>query len=119
MTQDYWMRCNKFENPNAKDKGACLGWNPYYTNALWATADTKELWKGRNIALNHYDQKLLKQYSCDFKKLKPTECTDAWFAKTDGAGKRVNVHIPQNDPINRHTHKMLHYTIVFQIFVFL
>jgi len=53
----------------------------------------------------------LKQYTCDFHKKTATECTDAWA--------KAHVHTPDKDPLYTHTQKMLHYTIVFQVFVFL
>lgn len=61
----------------------------------------------------NFDQKLLKEYSCGYAGVKDADCTDAWFAKA------ANKHMPSQDKMFTHSDKMLHYTIIFQVFVFL
>lgn len=53
----------------------------------------------------------MKKYSCMAGKKVGAECTEKWA--------KANIHTPDMDPLFTHTHKMLHYTIVFQVFVFL
>lgn len=96
----------------------CKSWNPYYTNEVIET-DTisKEHWRKRNVPLAEFNQDLLKKYNCEYfnKELATPEDCDAWWKTLGDVDKKR----PQDIEEYEHTHKMLHYTLIFQIFVFM
>lgn len=116
MTEDYWKACME---PVA-DISDCEKWNPFYTNALYETEKMSlQAWKDRKLTWDKYDPKLLKDYNCidhaeknldwDMK-----DC-DTWYKALPNDKKLT----PDRADEYEHTQKMLHYTIIFQVFVFM
>lgn len=118
MTQNYWQSCTV----EAADMNSCTSWNPYYTNDLYETDKSKAIWIKRQLTPDMYDQALLQQMNCEVYAEKNAEweytdanCNTLWAARK-AAG---TIYTPDQAENYEHTHKMLHYTIIFQVFVFM
>lgn len=116
MTEDYWASCTT----SVEKMNDCTSWNPYYANSLFYKDDL-DSWKKRSLTADKYDQALLQKLNCDrhantnkdFVNSKE-EC-DKYFK----ALAPSDVFTPDKHGDWDHTEKMLHYTIIFQVFVFM
>lgn len=119
MTKDYWAACT-----NQSSIVNCKSWNPYYTNELFYGRETQHNWESRQLTADMYDEKMLKVLNCENHAKKDdtfvnTEdaCDKYW--KTIYTGNYDGVFTPDKHEHWDHTEKMLHYTIIFQVFVFM
>ena len=116
MTEDYWASCTK----DVEKMNDCTSWNPYYANALFYKDDT-EAWKKRNLKVENYDQALLQRLNCE-RHAKANKdfvnsgenCVDYFMGLA-----KDKIFTPDMHGDYDHTEKMLHYTIIFQVFVFM
>lgn len=116
MTENYWISCTVAVE-NMKDCNAEKKWNPFYTSELFATAATNEEWAKRGLTADMYDQDLLKKFNCQ-------HATDTWYEAGEECDKfwatvKNTPMTPDQMKPYEHSEKMLHYTIIFQVFVFM
>ena len=116
----------KYDNICAVDRdanGGCSSYNPFYTTELYYhDAITTAFWKEKNLAQSHYDQDLLKKFVCehylmdheaDYGHKNKFNCTDELF------NAHVDAYLPSKMEEGTLTEKIIHYTFVFQAFVFM
>lgn len=119
LTEDYWIACSK----PVDDISKCTDWNPFYTNELMANKDYIKTWKGRALTKDKFDQDLLKLYNCKFEEEKALEAGNEWGTpECDRYWSHLaadKIQYPENAESMAPTQKMLHYTIIFQVFVFM
>lgn len=116
MTEDYWAACTK----DVDQIQNCDSWNPFYTNALFYK-DEVDIWAGRGLKPAQYDQKLLQKLNC-IQYAKANKDWENTPANCDTYFKGLNadaIFTPDQHENWDHTEKMLHYTIIFQVFVFM
>lgn len=119
LTEDYWAACTK----PVTDISKCESWNPFYTNELMVNSEYRKIWKERAIPKEKYDQNLLKDYNCFYGEAAALEAGNVWDAAAcDAYWKSLTpttMHFPEKAESMAPTQKMLHYTIIFQVFVFM
>jgi hypothetical protein len=122
LTENYWMACST----PVKDISKCESWNPFYANELMVNKNYVAVWKKRNLSFEKYDPKLLQDFNCYYSEKKAEDdswadytkkCDEYWKEITKGDKSKViyPLDAESQDP----TQKMLHYTIIFQVFVFM
>jgi len=110
ISQDYWTRCLK----NADD-GTCAEWNPFFTTEVYETSTSIKEWEERKLQPSNFNQDLLQKYTCEYyftqhPEVEVKECKPEYYA---------TFVTPADMKPGYQTHKVLHYTCVFQVFVFL
>jgi Ca2+ transporting ATPase len=117
FVKDYSTSCFKFSETEPK---TCVEWNPFFTQVLYQDTYSANYWTQKQLSYKDFNQDLLKEFSCDI------------YAQThekNGAQKELNceeilkdganLKMPSEVPLLSMTQKLLHYTMVFQIFVFM
>jgi len=104
------------------EDGSCSAYNPFYTTELYYKKEgTLAFWDEKDLKKDDYDQALLKDFVCqrylwdhekDYKHEK-FECTDAIF------DANWSEYLPSKMADGAYTEKIIHYTYVFQAFVFM
>lgn len=119
LVHNYSSSCLKYNELNAT---ICDEYNPFFTNVLYMDKIQKGWWSNQNLTAAQFNQQALSDLSCletvwanpkDFNSTNPANCTTLF---ANGLGL---VTLPQDVPINSMSQKLLHYTLVFQIFVFM
>lgn len=107
LCADYSTKCLKF----AADGKTCDEYNPFYATGLYMDSNDVEQWQSLNLKAADFNTEALGQFSCLQKKQK--NCTEAWYSKYE------NTVLPSDLEAGDETQKLLHFTFVFQIFVFM
>lgn len=114
MTNDYWALCSKPlpVGSDGKPQVGCKIYNPYFTNVLYMDKVERKFWTDKKLKVSDFDQDLLKKRTCEWLlENKPElKCDEAWsdYMRTPMAMKDGDM-----------TEKLLHYTLIFNVFVFL
>lgn len=110
LCADYWTKCYKYD-----DTGKCIEWNPFFTDSVYQTSENLEWWSRKALTKDDFNKEALNQMIClNFQEKNPTElCTDEVLADP------ANMYLPSDFKEWDETQKLLHYTLVFQVFVFL
>jgi magnesium-transporting ATPase (P-type) len=106
---DYNLKCLKFD-----DKKVCTSYNPYYTTDLYLLQPSVDSWKTMNLKVEQFDSTLLAHFSCNQDNMLSPFDVDC----QTGVQKFDKV-LPQTLKKFSPTQKLRHYTVVFNIFVFL
>lgn len=111
LCADYWNQCSKYD----EDGITCLAWNPYYANTLYQTKDSLQWWSLKGLKTEDFDQDALGKMICAKYEADnfPEKCTDEVIADP------ANMYTPNDFVEWDETQKLLHYTLVFQVFVFM
>lgn len=122
FVQDYSTSCLKYAphgEDTPKDQLKCSEWNPFYASSLYQDSLTQTWWSHKNLTSSDFNAALLDLYSCDiYVQEHPDE-----FKKepncTEVMKDRSRVTLPADAELGTMTQKLLHYTMVFQMFVFM
>ena len=110
LCADYWTKCFKYG-----DDGVCTEWNPFFTDSIYQNADSIEWWTSKGLTAENFNKEALDKMIC--KKWEevnvPEKCTPEIVADP------ANSYTPNDFKEWDETDKLLHYTLVFQVFVFL
>jgi Ca2+ transporting ATPase len=123
---DYSSSCLKFHDKDPKAPAGtplvCAEWNPFYAAGLYQDRGSQTWWEQRKLSSVDFNQDLLKAYSCDVY-LQDWEPTTEQKTVPDCDGllkeKDNRLTLPGDAPAGTRTQKLLHYTMVFQMFVFM
>jgi len=110
LCADYWTKCYKYG-----DDGICTEWNPYFTDSVYQNADSIEWWSSKGLTAENFNKEALDKMVCqNWEKANfPEKCTPEIIADP------ANAYTPNDFKEWDETDKLLHYTLVFQVFVFL
>lgn len=110
----YETKCFQYATDGS---GECESWNPFYASDLYITAQDQEWWQALNLTANDFDQAALKNFICYNYEinhgLSSIDCTEEIY------GNPANFILPSELPLNSMTQQLLHYTFIFNIFVFM
>jgi calcium-translocating P-type ATPase len=112
LCADYWTKCYAYDTTGVN----CLEYNPFFTDSLYQTDDSITWWTSKGLTKESFNVNALNQMICKRYQEKngPLEpCTDAVLADP------ANLYTPNDFVKFDETDKLLHYTLVFQVFVFL
>ena len=120
VCNDYWTKCLAYSAP-----GECTSYNPFYANSLYQTAESVAWWQELDLARDQYDQGLLDIMICQ--NYQATIINDDWadFSLSSCVADPTIVNnddyyfSPADQLVGSRTEKLLHYTLVFQAFVFM
>ena len=114
MCEVYWTACNDYKNPDDPLQG-CNKYNAFYASELYETEVSLKVWDKVGDKPENYDLDTLQKFACwqyEMEGNDPKTCPKEYYktAKKGYPGKYEG-----GDP----TQKLLHYTMVFQTFVFM
>ena len=109
----YWTACNKYKNPLDTSAG-CLQYNAFYASELYETPGSLKFWTKTGEDKSKYDPETLKKFSCWQKSMEDPE-----FEAKGECPDDIEIVFPDKQEEGAPTQKLLHYTMVFQTFVFM
>jgi magnesium-transporting ATPase (P-type) len=112
LCADYWTKCYTYDDTGIK----CIEWNPFFTDNVYQNEDSISWWTSKSLTKDDFNKEALNKMICQNyqeKNGKNAVCTDAVLADA------ANLYLPSDFQPWDETEKLLHYTLVFQVFVFL
>lgn len=113
--------CENYETMCAKfgESGECEVYNPFYTQDLYYTKALVKMWESKDLTKEQYDPEMLMAFSCQYQQSLNEEfnCT-AEITSVDSPF----IVLPKDIDLDNgdfYTQKIIHYTYVFQTFVFM
>lgn len=94
-------------------------YNPFYSKVLYMDTQVKDKWATLKLKQASYDKTLLGDFSCFVYQQNHFENEQTCAQLQKSADWAKNVVMPADVPKNTGTMKLLHFTYVFQIFVFM
>lgn len=113
MCELYWTACNKYTDPTDTSKG-CLEYNAFYATEHYENPVSLSFWKKTGEDKNKYDKDTLQKFSCWRKALEDPDFEAAGVCPED-----IKIVFPDSQEEGAPTQKLVHYTMVFQTFVFM
>lgn len=113
MCELYWTACNKYTDPMDTSKG-CLEYNAFYATEHYENPVSLSFWKKTGEDKNKYDKATLQKFSCWRKALE-----DPDFEALGECPEDIKIVFPDSQEEGAPTQKLVHYTMVFQTFVFM
>ena len=113
LTYAYQTKCFSFD---PTDSTKCIEWNPFFADGLYQTTATVTWWTDLNLTKSDFNETAMNNFICEHKEQTThttVECTAEIYEDSD------NFILPQDIPVGYMTQRLLHYTIIFQAFVFL
>ena len=113
FTYGYQKSCLEYTDNTAS---ICKVYNPFYASELYQTTTTKKWWSDLRLTKSDFNQSLLNEFICDQYEQKyetQVTCNSGIYDDPE------NFVLPHDVPVGRMTQKLLHYTVIFQSFVFL
>lgn len=115
LTQPYLVLCthnNEYES--------CDQWNPFFASSLYQNEASLGAWKTLNLNMDQFEPSALALLQCDhYKLLNPASAELPNSCTNHVPDLAVNAYSPNQFKMGDPTQKVLHFTFVFQIFVFL
>jgi len=125
LVKDYGISClNLTVDPEDSTLKVCTEYNPFFAEGLYVDAKSQGYWEEKDLATSSFNQELLEEFQCnfylenhlaDFNSTNEFNCQDI----LDDANNGASTVTPKDLPTDWKTQKLLHYTFVFQIFVFM
>ena len=109
LCYDYSIKCLKFD----KDGTNCVEYNPFYASGLYYDDDSIETWTTLNLTTTDFNATLLGDFACVQKGIMSENCNETW------SSDYKNQVLPDDLEVGSETQKLLHFTFVFQVFVFM
>ena len=120
ICNDYWTKCLAYSAP-----GECSSYNPFYANTLYQTDETISWWQSLNLTKADYDTRLLDILICQNYETtvlgdEPEGMSlDSCLTNPAIINNPDYYFDPSMQAAGARTEKLLHYTLVFQTFVFM
>jgi len=119
LVHDYWSQCVTYDEA---DPAVCLAWNPYFTTELYQNEKSLSFWLDKKLEPQDFDQDLLNQLICEHsleKKVESGEDLSTFECNDSILEDQTNMYTPNDFQSGDMTQKLMHYTYVFQVFVFM
>jgi len=113
LCEAYDAKCFSYD---AKDATLCnyTDYNPFYATKLYTNTESVAKWDAMNLTMLNFNQEALRRFSCVEKKIPLENCDEKSYPLT-----YTTAVLPSDVEVGAQTQKLLHYTFVFQIFVFM
>ena len=117
LCEAYGTKCLKFD---ATDATECISYNPYYSNGLYYKQPALDDWTSLNLTKSDFDTDMINQMICDnYKKNENHTTTSDFVCDSSIYDNPANLFLPQDIELDTGSQKLMHFTIVFQVFVML
>ena len=117
FVHDYSASCLKY---SAGDAAVCEEWNPFYAQTLYQDDTSMKWWSNKKLSSKDFDKTLLGNFSCDvYVQTHEEEFHNKTPNCEDILSEASNNILPGDAPKGVMSQKLLHYTMVFQMFVFM
>jgi len=118
LTQPYLVMCSHHNT-----EGNCDQWNPFFASTLYQNTESLQVWEQLNLNLNQFEPAALAKLQCEnWHKKNPATVIDSSlpsYCQSATPDLSANAYSPNQFVMGDTTQKVLHFTFVFQIFVFL
>jgi len=121
LVGDYSTSCFKYSTVGGTK--TCTEWNPFYSNNLYVDQIELDWWNATGLNVNDFNKDALVKFNCqqsDALSVNVTiNCNDPTEALKVWPEDLTKVITPEMQDLGSTTQKLLHFTFVFQIFVFM
>jgi magnesium-transporting ATPase (P-type) len=118
FVKNYTSSCLRYDTTETTK---CVEWNPFYANNLYQDKVSQTWWTTKKLSQNDFNKTLLEEYSFNYYvDTHEDEFKDGVKPKQDVImADASNIILPGDVELGTKTQKLLHYTMVFQMFVFM